>query len=242
MRKVLREEKIAEELVEIYHTRDSLPEIINITFTTNIEAIDDEKRTISGTLMPHGDRWIVRELDGVKGLYDKINGDFLPYEVIVESFKEAKANHGDVPIYYRGRDWNEDVGANNIHGLKVLLENDKIEQAFLSCHGLVRHKLRVFAYIVKYGLKYSKENYEKARKDFKNTGPLIDFVCKRMPGISNFKAGLKSYNKDRNEIDHEIAGGRIDRRRIVENVKCGMTLLEDLDKVFQKEYLSITRQ
>lgn len=240
MRKVLREEKIAEELVEIFYMRDSLPEIINITFTINIEAIDDEKRTFSGTLAPHGDRWTVREIDGVKGLYDKVSGDFMSYDVIVKSFEEAKAKHGGMTINYRGADWNENVGANNIHGLKVLLENDKIEQAFLSCHGLVRHKMRVFAYIVKYGFKYAKEDYEGIKKDFKNTGPLIDYVCKNMRSLSNLKDRLKGYNKDRNEIDHELTEGRIDRRRIIDNIRCGISLLEELDNAFQKEFLSTT--
>ena len=227
-----KQKTISQKLKELFYLGMKSGDLMPLEMT--LKVIKKGGGNVIISIIPDDKRWVYKKKNGRLCLKHQITGDEISIEtlksILIRDLKDKKLIPKD-----KKHTHSEIMGARNTMGISKLLKSKKWLEAFLSTHSLMRRKLKIFAYLVKYGKTYNEINYKKIERNFKNTKPLIDYIAKHY-GWDKKIGKLYEYNKQRNRPDHEMASFSIDLREVKKNTQIGLNLLKFLDKEFKKHW------
>lgn len=204
---------------------------LNFKFVTI--KFDEKNRTGTYQLLLDDPRWKEKKLKDSVFYIDSIDGYMISQDTLVESFNKAKKaskNLKGIPIY--SQDFlSINKGAKTVAGIKKLLQADKLDEAFLSCHSIFLRRLRslLFFHEVDHVSYTSWTNWNKI---YRGANYLIKKLYKLKILTKGLQDELLEYNQNRNGIDHEIGLGLVESKDLIQNILLGVSSLDKLEDVF----------
>ena len=214
---------------DIFYNRIPSEMKVKLNFRSEIVSSNDKDRSIKFSLILDDPRWFQTKINNELVYIDSVDGDICPASTLVESFYR---NNRDNPVYLENYQ-SSNRGAKTVDGLKKLISNDKLEEAFLSCHSIFLKRLRVLLFCHESN-DVSFEIWYEWNKKFRGADILIKEIFSLGIIDENFKETLIEYNRDRNRIDHEMSTGSIESRDILFNLNKGLVYLDELEVIFKK--------